>query len=103
MNTTNTKLSLSACPFQTQLGTSIPQPGQKPILYGPPPAQIIKVACDRDKCQLWSKTDNVCAVSLIADEAQSISSELSRLTDQIADLNDTFNDLDFTQPCADKS
>lgn len=62
MKTNDKKTIISLCPFQTQLVVQVPV-SREAILKGvTPQPQILKVQCDRDKCQLWDTKTSVCAV-----------------------------------------
>jgi len=64
MASNNHKTIISICPFQTQLTVSLPTTKEHLATRAVPVPQILKVACDREKCQLWDSTLNVCSVSV---------------------------------------
>jgi hypothetical protein len=87
------KIDIKICPFQTQLGISIPPAGHKPLFGSGPNAQIIKVACDQEKCQLWNADYGVCAVSLFSAQVDTIGRQLECIESAIRDnINPTHPD-----------
>lgn len=65
MKTLDAKTIISLCPFQTQLVVQIPVSVTQLAKGVTPQPQILKVPCDREKCQLWCAASAVCSVSVL--------------------------------------
>lgn len=90
MNGNGEKISITYCPFQTQIGGPVKTDQHRQILLGSAGIPIIKVACDKEKCELWDRNDKVCAVSNISLQISVISGSLDCLESAIRDISDNF-------------
>ena len=103
MGNNGDKVSITFCPFQTQISGPVKMDPHSQIVLGPPSPSIIKVACDREKCQLWNRIDNACAVSVIVQELNEISSGIGCLESSISDIVDNMPEFVPTLDISDEN
>ena len=80
------KIMTKFCPFQTQIGGPVKMGGHEQMLLGSQGIPIIKVACDKEKCQLWDRSTLECSVSYIGPSLYHISRVMDNIESAIRDL-----------------
>ena len=81
------KVSMTFCPLQTQIGGPVKMDAHAQMLLGHQSLPIIKVACDRQKCQLWDAALSMCSVSSATSCLDNIVSGIDSLESAIRDIN----------------
>lgn len=79
MSNDGEKVSIKFCPFQTQIGGGVKVGSHEQMLLGSAAIPLIKVACDKEKCQLWDRDTLTCSVYVAAVCLSAISDSLDNV------------------------